>query len=242
MVVILLLSPCTCSRSSSSSHAHVQAQAQAPPKHDPPLPPDSSDRSSNESSSASTGDTAIPASYLQRQREHQSREQHQQPARLLRPSHSHSHQPAALPAFAQGRWVPVRLQTERQPQLQPTNAVPKPPRSHGYGCGRQGDFLASHPSPIALVLRVQAQALPGPPLSLLPAARYTNSTTTTTSPTTNPTPTTATTTTTDYVRHVTRVNFYDIDTSQSSLSSRRLLLNRVPPNKCCAAKEKEWNR
>jgi len=104
---------------------------------------------------------------------------------------SHSHSTAPLPVFGHGRWLPL------QP---PPNAVPKPPRTHGVngsiGIGIQwhpsNAYPAPHSSHPPIIFRVQ---------SSLPNGSFTNATTTTT-------------TTTDYVRHVTRVNFYDIDTSQ----------------------------
>lgn len=225
MVVILLLSPCTCSRSSSSSHAHAHEPAHssppsAPPKHKslnqhqhqhhqhlhhpPPTAsssPESRDsRSSNES--CSTGDTAIPAAgFLQRT----------PPApHPLQPSHSRSYRPLPAPgpgpgpgpapvhAYRPGGWAPLQSWPNAVP-----NAVPKPPRQ----------IHQSHP----VVFRVHPslpQPSPSPHTNPNPIPgghhprgnRFTNAN--------------ATTNTTDYVRHVTRVNFYDIDTSQVEFESK----------------------
>lgn len=219
MVVILLLSPCTCSRSSSSSHAHAHEPAHssppsAPPKHKshnqhhhqhqhqhhqhqhhpPPTAsssPESRDsRSSNESSS--TGDTAIPAAgYLQRT----------PPApHPLQPSHSRSYRPLPAPGPGPGPGpghAPAHAYRPGgwAPLQSWPNAVPKPPRQ----------IHQSHP----VVFRVHP-SLPQP--SPIPGghhprgSRFTNAN--------------ATTNTTDYVRHVTRVNFYDIDTSQVEFESK----------------------
>lgn len=219
MVVILLLSPCTCSRSSSSSHAHDHAHdpGHAPSKHhhqyhqyhqhqqhhqnsqhhqQPEQPPSvarsGDSRSSNESSSASTGDTAIPAGYLQLHHQKQNQNQNQKDPQNRQHSDNYPHQPSHSCSTATNT-APLSVFGHGcwMPQ-QPANAVPKPPRSHGLQWSSSA-YPATHAtSHQPVIFRVQ---------SSLPNGSFTNATTTTT-------------TTTDYVRHVTRVNFYDIDTSQ----------------------------
>ncbi|XP_068158661.1 uncharacterized protein chas isoform X1 [Drosophila tropicalis] len=242
MVVILLLSPCTCSsRSSISSHIQQQQQHHQPaPQTDLALDSttnsqqehgcSSSSSISNVSSSASTGDTAIPASYLrQQQLQYQRQRQQFNHTQSGRPSHSHSYQTALPPrASATGPAPPPAGATTTT-----ANAVPKPPRIHATS-------FAAAPSP--RIFRIYTQSLP------LPPANYNNNNnnnnTNNNNINTATSATATTTTTTDYVRHVTRVNFYDIDTSQVEFEPKDdEESNEATSTNCdteAITKEEEW--